>query len=119
MNETKKNIFIPEDDSGITLVLNEILAKEFGYQLENFSNEADMLKALLAVAKKPQLLLCDLVLKEGEVNLKQFVDTGIPVILLTARTNGVEIAQQSGAAGFLSKPFSIIDLVRAVRNCIG
>ncbi|MBN1590033.1 MAG: response regulator [Pirellulales bacterium] len=74
----------------------------------------------LAVAHAPDLILCDVILPDGDGNylLRRFrenpVTEGIPLIFLTGR-KGDDLRRRlcgQGAAGYLTKPVALDDLVR-------
>jgi len=80
----------------------------------------------LAVAKEPQVILCDFVMPEGEGDyvLRRFrenpVTKNIPVIFLTGRQSS-DLERRlygQGAAGFLTKPVDLEELVHELARFV-
>ncbi len=115
-----KRILVIEDDPDILEILSLILSDE-GYQVIPSINgaEAENLGEDL-----PDLVLLDLRLsgsmKTGAeicAQLKAQIHTRkVPVILVSAETNVMEVAISCGADAFIKKPFNIDDLSDQVKT---
>lgn len=95
-----------------------------GFQLLNAHNGREAIQ--VAEQNLPNLIVMDVMMAEmdGLTALKQLKSTdqtkGIPVIMITASAHHVtrQEAETSGAALFLTKPFSPTQLLMAVRNLV-
>lgn len=95
-----------------------------GFQMLQARNGREALE--LAGREVPNLIVMDVMMPEvdGLTALKQLKKAGptkaIPVIMITASAYLVtrEVAEASGAALFLTKPFSPTQLIQAVRNLV-
>jgi CheY-like chemotaxis protein len=115
------HILVIDDDAGVRLTLQHVLTAA-KFQVTCAANGAEGM--LLFLDLQPQLVICDLIMPEQE---------GIETILQIKRespqtkviaisgggrigsTNMLELAQRVGADFAVSKPFSIPDLLLAVR----
>ena len=115
----KKHIFVVDDDEAILDVL-KIILEESGYKITIISDGRDLLNKINT--QKPDLILLHIWLAglDGEQITKQFKSdskiAGIPIILISANNRGRQIAVQSGADGFIAKPFEIEHLVQTVKK---
>jgi DNA-binding response OmpR family regulator len=114
-----KTIFIVEDDLDISELIQIVVEGE-GYKVKAFTDHADILTALRQ--DKPDLILMDLWISgtdSGELikTLKKRKDTQeVPVIIISAKNSLEKTVKQTGADGFLSKPFNIQDLVKIIKK---
>jgi DNA-binding response OmpR family regulator len=115
----KKKILIAEDDRAILEVVKIILEQE-GYETLSTDSAETIYK--IARNDSPHLILLDIWLSGhdgGKIakDLKTHTATKhIPVIMLSANTETEQITIESGADGFLMKPFNIDDLLNIVRK---
>jgi DNA-binding response OmpR family regulator len=106
-----KTIIICDDDEGILEML-AIILEDSGYNVIAEQNSLNLYN--LIEQKKPDLLLLDLwmpVLSGDQVLLhlrSQPATKMLPVIVLSASTDGPEIASKAGATDYIAKPFDII-----------
>lgn len=108
-----KNILIVDDDINIGNMLEELLTKE-GYQTTRAYSGTEALFVLSST--HPDLILLDLMLPglDGKEVLPKI--TGIPVIILSAKS-GVEDKVElllGGAADYVTKPFDIKELLARI-----
>lgn len=110
-------IYVVEDDKSIRNLVAYAL-KEKGYEVESFEDGGDIVDI---IQKDPcDLLILDLMLpkKDGISILKEIrTFSDLPVIILTAKTDEFDkvMGLESGADDYISKPFSILELISRVK----
>ena len=120
---TKKILIV--DDEPHMLLITELSLKKCGYEILTARNGCEAIE--LAARELPALIVMDVTMPEmdGLTALKQLKEipatAGIPVIMLTSRGQMVarEEAENSGAALYLTKPFSPSALAAEARRIIG
>ena len=119
--DTPQKILIIEDDRALQSALVEMLSQE-GYEtISAYDGQEGMEKA---EAKKPNLILLDLILpkKDGyEVlaEIKKGSDKNIPVLILTnlEELDNVQRALDLGAKTFMVKSdFSLRDIIEKIKE---
>lgn len=113
------------DDEAFMLRVTELSLKKGGYELIFGRNGIEAVQ--LAVSEQPALIVMDVQMPEMDGlaalrHLKQNPATvRIPVIMLTARGHVMtrQDAEESGAALFLTKPCSPMQLLKEVRRILG
>ena len=113
-------IYILEDDRNIREI-EEIALKNAGYETVSFETAAEFGKRLKE--RVPDLLLLDLMLPDADglrlvTRLRQNVMTmSLPVIMVTAKTTEIDKVRglDSGADDYLTKPFSVMELISRVK----
>ena len=113
-------IFILEDDRNIREI-EEIALKNADYEVVSFETAAEFGKRLKE--RVPDLLLLDLMLPDADglrlvTQLRQNVMTmSLPVIMVTAKTTEIDKVRglDSGADDYLTKPFSVMELISRVK----
>ncbi len=113
-------ITIVEDDKSIReLVLYAL--KNAGYEVQGFPNGSEFFETLKN--STPELLLLDIMLpnEDGIEILKKLRDKeatkSIPIIMLTAKDTEYDkvIGLDSGADDYITKPFSMLELISRVK----
>lgn len=116
-----KKIMICDDDPGILEVLEMMLEIE-GYTVFTESNSTNLIKQINHTV--PDLLLMDLWMPvlSGDQLLRTIRGTreleNLPVIILSASVDGNEIATNSGANGFIAKPFDMDDVSSEIQKLL-
>lgn len=113
-------IYILEDDRNIREI-EEIALKNADYEVVSFETAAEFRKRLKE--RVPDLLLLDLMLPDADglrlvTQLRQNVMTmSLPVIMVTAKTTEIDKVRglDSGADYYLTKPFSVMELISRVK----
>lgn len=113
-------IYILEDDRNIREI-EEIALKNADYEVVSFETAAEFGKRLKE--RVPDLLLLDLMLPDANglrlvTQLRQNVMTmSLPVIMVTAKTTEIDKVRglDSGADDYLTKPFSVMELISRVK----
>ena len=110
-------IYVVEDDRSIRNLVSYALTEK-GYQVKTFEDGRSIVKE---IRENPcELLLLDLMLpgKDGVTILKDLREfSDIPVIILTAKTDEFDkvLGLESGADDYITKPFSILELLSRVK----
>jgi len=119
---SKIDILIVEDESIVAKDL-QLSLKKFGYNVIGIAATAE--KAIeLARAKKPNLILMDIMLKDKSngVEAAEIIkeELHVPVIYLTANTDKdtVQKAKITEPHGFIVKPFKEIDLQTSIEMAL-
>ena len=113
-------IYILEDDRNIREI-EEIALKNADYEVVSFETAAEFGKRLKE--RVSDLLLLDLMLPDADglrlvTQLRQNVMTrSLPVIMVTAKTTEIDKVRglDSGADDYLTKPFSVMELISRVK----
>ncbi|WP_462264941.1 response regulator [Mucilaginibacter sp.] len=114
-----KKILICDDDEGILDMLTLVL-EDSGFEVIAESNSLNVYQQI--ETHQPDLLLIDLwmpVLSGDQVvkQLKQNPDTQfLPVLVISASTDGRKIAEEARADGFIAKPFDLDKLINQVQS---
>jgi len=112
------------DDHQPTLQLIRSALEGLGLKVRTAGNGAE---ALLAVdEEKPDLVILDVMMPvlDGFQTLKVLQESPetqeLPVIMLTARSSDIDVAHgwRSGVTSYLTKPFSLDQLVSMVRRVL-
>ncbi|MDN3583451.1 response regulator transcription factor [Mucilaginibacter flavus] len=112
-------ILICDDDEGILDLVDIVLAEE-GFQTIPEVNSLNV--AGVIDREHPDLILLDLWMPvlSGDQVLKSLRDNpatkALPVIVISASTDGKAIAMNAGATDFMAKPFDLDELVGKVRQ---
>ena len=110
-------VYVVEDDKAIRNLVAYALGEK-GYEVKTFEDGIDIVDN---IRDKPcDLLLLDLMLpgKDGIEILKEIREfSDLPVIILTAKTDEFDkvLGLESGADDYISKPFSILELLSRVK----
>ena len=117
-NETKKRVFIVDDESGFTHLLKLTLEKTGRYTVRE---ENDGTKAWLAARDfAPDIIFLDVVMPKidgGDVAKQITSDPAlqhVPIIFLTAIVSEKEGGNMIGGFPFIAKPVSL----KAITDCI-
>jgi two-component system nitrogen regulation response regulator GlnG len=112
-----KTILLVEDDPAIAMIIRETLVGECG-QLASVASIAER-NAWLA-DNRPDLVITDVVLPDGDGIDSLRIDAGTPVIVLSAQ-NTLDTAVRAtgiGSYDYLPKPFDLDELTASVRAAL-
>lgn len=115
---TQKNLIqVIEDDNSVRKLL-DVAFKEYGFSSISCENKTNAMRMFLSY--KPDVILVDLGLPDGDG--KEFIKdirefSNVPIIVLSARHDENEIirALDSGADDYITKPFSVNELLARIR----
>ena len=116
----KKKILVADDNPAILDAL-QIMLEEEGYEVETTIDGAT---ALDMKGRLPDLILLDIWMSgiDGRDICKQFKKDSstnhIPIVLISATKDIAQIAKDSGADDFISKPFQMDNLLEIVAKHI-
>ncbi|HYO49341.1 MAG TPA: response regulator [Chloroflexia bacterium] len=110
-------ILVVDDDPAILSTVADILEFE-GYRVEVAANGAEGLRVLERVQPKLVLLDMRMPVLDGWDFARTLRERGIflPILVMTAAQDARRWAQEIGAAGYVSKPFDLLDLLAAVAS---
>jgi DNA-binding response OmpR family regulator len=118
-----RNILLVEDEKDLSDIVGSVLGEE-GYNVKKSLNAEGALQ--LCESSQPDLIICDV--KMGEMNgfiMLEKLKTceklkKIPFIFLTAFDNaeGRKKGLTLGADAYITKPFDVDELLRAVRKLV-
>ena len=111
------SVLVVDDEVNLVDALRYVLTKE-GFQVETASNGLEAVE--VARRLRPELVLLDLMLPDlsgFEVCRRIRRDSSVPIIMLTARDDEVDkvAGLEMGADDYVTKPFSMRELVARVR----
>ncbi|MCL5256928.1 MAG: response regulator [Chloroflexi bacterium] len=114
-------VLVVDDDPAILGFVEMALADE-GCEVLTATNGQRALEAL--ENNKPDVILLDLTMPimngyefHEELKSRRNGPSHVPVVIMTAGQRASEACEELGAAGFLSKPFDLYDLVKVVHKC--
>lgn len=112
---SEKPILVIDDDPAILQTVTEILQDE-GYEVEQAGNGCEGLNVVDRV--EPSLVVLDMRMPvlDGWGFARHIDQRGLklPILVMTAAQDARRWAQEIGAAGYLAKPFDLLELVEAV-----
>lgn len=114
-----KRILIVDDDPAIVESLHFVL-EDSGYSVVSYENGKMLEKSFKK--NRPDLILMDYLLPGDDgckitKKIKQKKDIqNIPIIIMSASYNIQDIVAESGADGFLAKPYDIDQLLETIEN---
>ena len=115
----KKKVLICDDDEGIIDVIRIIL-EDKGYQVDICNDSRTIYKTIEKI--KPNILLLDLWMPglAGDEITRELKNNNttknIPIIIISASKDTEIVAKDSGAEGFICKPFDILEIEDVVKK---
>ena len=118
-----RQVLVIEDEPNILEAIRFLLIRE-GWQVSAHSDGTDAVEVVCE--SKPDLLILDMMLpgRSGMDilrDLREIEDTrALPVLMLTARgqSRDRDMAEKAGVNRFMTKPFSNIEVLTAVRDLL-
>lgn len=119
----RKKVLLVDDSSTVLLMERTLLSRSYEVVSARDGREGiDM-----ALAEKPDLILMDVMMPrmnglDAVRHLRSDPETSdIPVIMVSTRgeLQCIESGYESGCNDYVTKPFSGVELLAKVRNCLG
>ena len=118
-----RKILVVDDEPNIVVAL-EYLMRQNGFEVRAARNGEEALAAV--VEFRPDLVLLDVMMpvKDGYQVAQTIRDNpdlaGIKILMLTAKGRGTEVSKGMavGADGYITKPFSTLELVAQVKRML-
>ncbi|WDF56928.1 response regulator transcription factor [Mucilaginibacter sp. KACC 22063] len=120
METRHKTILVADDDTAIVDSISSIL-NYAGYEVLFVYDGTSVMESVKA---QPDLVLLDIMMEghSGVTVCKQLKRMGrtqnIPVLMMSARTNGEQLAREAGADGYLAKPFDMEVLQSSISDLL-
>ena len=120
-HSTVTKILVCDDDTEILFMLGMMLRRH-DYEVIPVLNSAEIFDIIKD--KNPDMILLDLWMPSlaGDIILQRLkadeTNYRIPVIMISASTDGAEIAAKNGADGFIAKPFELTELVSKIKELL-
>ena len=114
---TEAPILVVDDDPSIVSTVSEILDFE-GYPVQTATNGVEALRAIERT--EPSLILLDMRMPVmdgwGFASALRERGVSLPIIVMTAAENAERWAHEIEAAGYVAKPFDLLDLIAVVER---
>ncbi|HJV67056.1 MAG TPA: response regulator [Geomonas sp.] len=119
-----KNILII-DDSEVVLAMAKDVLEEAGYQVDTATNGIEANRYIFS-RNKPNLIIMDIMMpmldgnKKAKILKENELSRDIPILLLSSKSDLEmrSLARESGADGYILKPFSPVQMTSMVRKCL-
>jgi two-component system phosphate regulon response regulator PhoB len=114
-----KRVYVVEDNIDIQELVTYLL-DDAGFEVLAYGNLTDFRKQMDSAL--PDLIILDIMLPDGDgqIMCKQIKSNeetlNIPVLLMSAHVNGLEMAKSALANDFISKPFDIDAFTEKVQH---
>lgn len=117
---SERSLLLVEDESSIVELITYNFKRE-GYSVQSTADAEEALK--IAVKSKPSMILLDLMLPQADgfdlckMLRRDYKTQHIPIIMLTAKAqeSDVVLGLEVGADDYLTKPFSVRQLLARVK----
>lgn len=118
MEESKKRIYVVDDDQTIRMIITRYL-EAAGYEVTDFGNGEAALSAF--AEQQPDMVILDIMMPgiDGfEVCRKLRAESQVPIIMVSAKDDEVDriVGLELGSDDYLSKPFSPRELLARVKT---
>jgi len=117
-------VFMVDDEKSILEVCKRIFDLNEIDLMDTAEDGDEAIRKFKAMSNRPDLVIMDqrMPLKDGVTTMKEMheIDPSTKVLFLSAdiRAETKKLALRGGAIGFVNKPFSISELITAVRTAV-
>ncbi len=117
----QKTILVAEDDKNISNLIKEMIERK-GYKAITAKNGAEAYRAYRKT--RFDLLITDIKMPEMDgltfIKMVREQDKAIPILIITAYSSerNRALAKGYGVSGILQKPFTVLDVSRAIESAI-
>ncbi len=123
MQGGKETILLVDDEKVILDIGNNYLTR-FGYAVITAQSGEEAIEIVREMDSSPDLVILDLSMpgmggnKSLEILLK--IDFGIKIIITSGHSNNYKVknALDSGAVGFIRKPYHLSDMLKKIREAL-
>ena len=117
--QSRPLITIIEDDGAVRFAISSVM-RSAGFRTATFDSAEAFLDAGLLHEKACLILDVQMAGRSGLELQRHLLTEGTapPIIFVSARATGHDVALRNGAVAFLQKPFSAEELLRAVRQAL-
>jgi len=126
MHSPGKLVFVVDDDATVRKMIRQALEAK-GYDVVEAVDGLQASEMLGKLTTAPALLICDVMMPSMDglslakiVRAKKELST-MPIIFLTAKTGALDVVKgiQAGARHYITKPFSVRELLAKVDKITG
>jgi DNA-binding response OmpR family regulator len=122
----RKLVVVVDDDRTVRTMVRQALETK-GYEVAEASDGLQASELFKTLTRPPALLICDVMMPSMDgLDLAKIVRAkkelgAMPIIFLSAKTGALDVVKgiQAGARHYVTKPFSVKDLLAKVEKCIG
>ena len=119
--QSAPTVMVIEDDEDILSTLEMFLEIE-GYHVQVAKNGREALEAIKASGRLPALILLDMRMPvldgwQFAAAFREQYGRAAPIVVMSAAANTAQRAEEIGATGWLSKPFTLSALLEILRAC--
>jgi DNA-binding response OmpR family regulator len=122
----RKLVVVVDDDRTLRTMVRQALEAK-GYDVAEAADGVQASELFEKLTRPPALLICDVMMPSMDgfglaklVRSKKELST-MPIIFLTAKTGALDVVKgiQAGARHYVTKPFSVKELLVKVEKCVG
>ena len=113
------------DDSELVLAMAKDALDAAGYQVVTATNGIEANRYIFS-KERPDLIIMDIMMpmldgnKKAKILKENEVSRDIPILLLSSKSKEEmrQLAEESGADGYILKPFTPVEITSCVRKCL-
>jgi len=113
------------DDSELVLAMAKDALEEAGYRVATATNGIEANRFIFS-REKPDLIIMDIMMpmldgnKKAKILKENELSKDIPILLLSSKSDQEmrRLAEESGADGYILKPFTPVEITAKVRRCL-
>jgi DNA-binding response OmpR family regulator len=122
----RKLVVVVDDDRTVRTMVRQALETK-GYDVAEAADGLQASELFAKLTTPPALLICDVMMPSMDgldlaklLRAKKELST-MPIIFLTAKTGPLDVVKgiQAGARHYVTKPFSVKELLVKVEKCVG